>query len=230
MERENYLEIKNELQRLCKENRACEKGYAGLLKSENLTAICAVMFEYWADMLGAFYKPFVAFLTEFYPKYKDDFNRAGLFFNEAADRGKVVVTESIMDVAFNGDATVYAYGNAEIIAYGHTNVVAHDKSVIILGDQARCQAFDKSRVSANLFTTVSGYDFSRIEADGSVDVTAGGRCTVAALAYKRILACGNAQIYSRRKINIRILDQSNLIICNSDIEVRNAIEYESSGD
>lgn len=227
---DDFTKIKTKAQKLCREHGACKKGYGELLKSGDLNSICSVMYEYWADMLGSFYEPYIAFLAEFYQQYKDDFNAAGLYFNETADNGRVVVTESIINDTFNGNAIVFVYNSAKITALGHTTVVAHDKSEITLGDYAKCQAYEKAKVFVNDFSSVKGYDFSRIEANGSVDIIAGGRCTVAALCYKRILACGNAQIYSRRKLNIRLLDQADLMVYENDLDIRNSIEYESSGN
>ena len=176
-----------------------------MLKTENISQMMAVWREYWEDISGGKYADIINDrLPAAYPTLRKEMNAAGIYVNEcpkvAQEFVRVLVTDFDCIVDIHDYARCYVLGKANVRAWDHSQVYSdrRDESIIELYDHAyghvgkgRVQA----RNSSQLWTAADAVLY------GGVTCEAHGG-TVKALAYRKLEASGDTEVYAASERNI----------------------------
>ena len=176
-----------------------------MLKTENISQMMAVWREYWEDISGGKYADIINDrLPAAYPTLRKEMNAAGIYVNEcpkvAPEYVRVLVTDYDYIVEIHDYAKCYVLGEATVRAWDHSQVYSDrcDESIIELYDHAYGHV-SKGRVqarnSSQLWTSADAVLY------GSVMCAAYGG-TVKALAYRKLEAYGDTEVYSASERNI----------------------------
>ena len=210
MEEKIYALIKAKAQEAGRENGACKQGYHDLLKAENIGQLCRVLEKYWGDVLGMHRQSTFAIMDELYPANKDEFNQFGIFYNENAGFGKVIVNNAT--VAVNGDAKVWAFGGSVVNLSEKATCYAKDTASVHAKDYSHVHLLEESTCKATGRSMVNAAGNSTVKAHEACTVTAGDNAKVYAYGWNRILAVGNSEVYASHSYKIKTLGNAKVII------------------
>ena len=189
----------------CRQTPACAPSYRAMLKTENISQMMAVWREYWEDISGGKYADIINDrLPAAYPILRKEMNAAGIYVNEcprvAPEYVRVLVTDFDFTVDIYDYARCYVLGEASVRAWDHSQVYSArcDDAIIELYNHAYGHV-SKGRVqagnSSQLWTAADAV------LNGSVTCEAHGG-TVKALAYRKLEASGDTQVYAASERNI----------------------------
>ena len=191
----------------CRQTPACAPSYRAMLKTENISQMMAVWREYWEDISGGKYADIINDrLPAAYPTLRKEMNAAGIYVNEcpkvAPEYVRVLVTDYDYIVEIHDYAKCYVLGEATVRAWDHSQVYSDrcDESIIELYDHAYGhvgKGLVQARNTARLWTSASAV------LNGSVTCEAHGG-TVKALAYRKLEASGDTEVYAASERNIVI--------------------------
>lgn len=193
-------------------NGACKPGYKAVLSAGNIGLFSAVLKEYWPDVIGMHKNSTFRLFEEFYGANREGFNRHGIYYNEPADNGYVLVTDGTEEIVVRGTATAWAYGTSRVTGKDRARVRARDRSVIRLEDNASGIFFDDSEGYAHGRSRVSATGRSRIYASDLSVIDAGEESTVYGTGWGRINGFGNALIKAHTDRKIRLSGNARLEI------------------
>ena len=189
----------------CRQTPACAPSYRAMFKTENISQMMAVWREYWEDISGGKYADIINDrLPAAYPTLRKEMNAAGIYVNEcprhAPEFVRVLVTDFDFIVDIYDYAKCYVLGEATVRAWDHSQVYSDrcDKAIIELYDHAYGhvgKGWVQARNTARLWTTADAV------LNGSVICEAHGG-TVKALAYRKLEAYGDTEVYSASERNI----------------------------
>lgn len=199
-----YEELKKMVLAAIRRNGSCKPGYKAVLSAGNIGLFCAVLKEYWPDVIGMHKSSSFHLFEEFYEVNKDGFNRYGIHYNESADSGYVLVTGETEGVVVSGTAKAWVYGTGKVTGKDLSHIRARENSVVVLEDDASGLFFDSSEGHAYGRSRLSASDKSRLYAYDLSTVDAGGKSTVYGISWNRINGFGNALIkaHTDRKIKL----------------------------
>ena len=197
--------LKTTCTKACHDRHACAEGYRAMLATENISQLMAVWRANWEDIVESKYADIINDrLPSLYPTLRAEMNAAGIYVNEcprvAPEFVRVLVTDFDFTVDIYDYAKCYILGEATVRAWGHSQVYSDrcDESIIELYDHAyghvgkgRVQA----RNSSHLWTSADAVLY------GSVMCEAHGG-TVKALAYRKLEASGDTEVYANSERNI----------------------------
>ena len=176
-----------------------------MLKTENISQMMAVWREYWEDISGGKYADIINDrLPAAYPTLRKEMNAAGIYVNEcprhAPEFVRVLVTDFDFIVDIYDYAKCYILGNAAVRAWDHSQVYSDrcDESIIELYDHAYGhvgKGWVQARNFSQLWTAADAVLY------GSVMCEAHGG-TVKALAYRKLEASGDTEVYAASERNI----------------------------
>lgn len=204
-EKDPYLEMKEIVLKAIHRNGSCVPGYKAVLNAGNIGIFCAVLKEYWADVITMHKTDSFRLFEEFYQVNRDGFNKYGIYYNESADNGRVLVTGNTSGVTISGNAKGWTFGTSRVKAKDRASVRAREKSQIELSEDASCQSFDDSIICCTGFSSVNAGGNSRVFAMGNSSVYAGEHTTVYALGWRNITGTGDAVIKSHAMRNMELL-------------------------
>ena len=197
--------LKTACTQACHDRHACAVGYRAMLAAENISQMMAVWRANWDDIVESKYADIINdSLPAAYRTLRKEMNAAGIYVNEspkmAPEYVRVLVTDCDRIVDIYDYAKCYVLGEATVRAWGHSQVYSDrcDESIIELYDHAyghvgkgRVQA----RNSSQLWTSADAVLY------GSVMCEAHGG-TVKALAYRKLEASGDTEVYAASERNI----------------------------
>lgn len=191
----------------CHDRHACAEGYRAMLAAENISQMMAVWRANWEDIVESKYADIINDrLPAAYPTLRKEMNAAGIYVNEcpkmAPEYVRVLVTDYDCIVDIHDYAKCYVLGEATVRAWGHSQVYSDrcDKAVIELYDHAYGhvgKGLVQARNSSHLWTAADAV------LNGSVMCEAHGG-TVKALAYRKLEASGDTQVYAASERNITL--------------------------
>ena len=184
-----------------------------MLKTENISQMMAVWREYWEDISGGKYADIINDrLPAAYPTLRKEMNAAGIYVNEcpkmAPEFVRVLVTDYDYIVEIHDYARCYVLGEATVRAWDHSQVYSDrcDKTIIELYDHAYGhvgKGWVQARNSSQLWTSADAV------LNGSVMCEAHGG-TVKALAYRKLEASGDTQVYAESERNITLFGNATI--------------------
>ena len=184
-----------------------------MLKTENISQMMAVWREYWEDISGGKYADIINDrLPAAYPTLRKEMNAAGIYVNEcprvAPEFVRVLVTDCDYLVEIHDYAKCYILGNAVVRAWDHSQVYSDrcDQAIIELYDHAYGhvgKGWVQARNSSQLWTAAGAV------LNGSVMCEAHGG-TVKALAYRKLEASGDTQVYAASERNITLFGNATI--------------------
>ena len=176
-----------------------------MLATENISQLMAVWRANWEDIVESKYADIINDrLPSLYPTLKAEMNAAGIYVNEcpkmAPEFVRVLVTDCDRIVDIYDYAKCYVLGEATVRAWGHSQVYSDrcDESIIELYDHAYGHV-GKGRVQAGNFSQL--WTAADAVLHGSVTCEAHGG-TVKALAYRKLEASGDTEVYAASERNI----------------------------
>ena len=197
----------------CRQVPACAPSYRAMLKTENISQMMAVWREYWEDISGGKYADIINDrLPAAYPTLRKEMNAAGIYVNEcpkvAPEFVRVLVTDCDRIVDIYDYAKCYILGNAIVYAWDHSQVYSErsDKAIIALNDHAYGYVSKGWVIAVNaaqLWTAADAVLY------GSVMCEAHGG-TVKALAYRKLVASGDTQVYANSERNITLYENATI--------------------
>lgn len=154
----DYEQFMKECKAACHERHACADGYQMLLKSESVQDILMTVVRNWNDVWVSKYADIVAEnITRWFSGLEKEFHDSGIFVNEDACKGIVMVSNPGQTLRFAGKAKVYLFGPAHVIATDHSQVYCRDAGgEVELYDYAYGK-IDAGRVSAYNRATVESH-------------------------------------------------------------------------
>ena len=184
-----------------------------MLKTENISQMMAVWREYWEDISGGKYADIINDrLPAAYPTLRKEMNAAGIYVNEcpkmAPEYVRVLVTNYDYIVEIHDYARCYVLGEATVMAWDHSQVYSDrcDQAIIELYDHAYGhvgKGWVQARNSSQLWTAAGAV------LNGSVMCEAHGG-TVKALAYRKLEASGDTQVYAASERNITLFGNATI--------------------
>ena len=197
----------------CRQTPACAPSYRAMLKTENISQMMAVWREYWEDISGGKYADIINDrLPSLYPTLRAEMNAAGIYVNEcpkmAPEYVRVLVTDYDYIVDIYDYAKCYVLGGATVRAWDHSQVYSDrcDEATIELYDHAYGhvgKGWVKASNAAQLWTAADAV------LNGSVMCEAHGG-TVKALAYRKLEASGDTQVYAASERNITLFGNATI--------------------
>ena len=189
----------------CRQTPACAPSYRAMLKTENISQMMAVWREYWEDISGGKYADIInARMPAAYLTLRKEMNAAGIYVNEcprvAPEFVRVLVTDFDFIVDIYDYAKCYVLGEAKVRAWDHSQVYSDrcDQAIVELYDHVYGHV-SKGRVQAGNFSRL--WTAADAVLYGSVMCEAHGG-TVKALAYRKLEASGDTQVYAASERNI----------------------------
>lgn len=186
-----------------------------MLKTENISQMMAVWREYWEDIAGGKYADIINDrLPAAYPTLRKEMNAAGIYVNEcpkmAPEYVRVLVTDYDYLVDIYDYAKCYVLGEASVRAWDHSQVYSDrcDQAIIELYDHAYGhvgKGFVQARNAARLWTSADAV------LNGSVMCEAHGGM-VKALAYRKLEASGDTQVYANSERNITLYGNAKFVV------------------
>lgn len=199
-----YNELKKMVLDAIHKNGACKDGYRDVLSADNIGIFSQVLKDYWADVITMHKHSSFSLFEEFYRANREGFNRHGIYYNESANNGYVLVTDSTQKIMVSGEARAWVFGDSTVYGSGNASIRLRERSMAVLEDAASCFAFDESKVYANGRNRVNASGMVQVFANGLCIVDAGECSTVYGVMWDRINALGDAVVkaHSDRKINL----------------------------
>lgn len=165
MENKNQFEqLHAEILSEIRNNGACVGGYSEVIRSGSINEISKSIKKWWNEVLGMHLESSLHLFSDFFFKFKDEFNANGIYFNQDASEGYVIIYDA--KVCLSGSAQGRAFGHSEVdacgqsslIAFGDTKVNARDSAKVELKDQSSGVMYNQSEVKA--------YDKSSVLCEG----------------------------------------------------------------
>ena len=197
----------------CHDRHACAEGYRAMLAAENVSQMMAVWRSNWEDIVESKYADIINDrLPATYPTLRKEMNAAGIYVNEcpkmAPEYVRVLVTNYDYIVEIHDYARCYVLGEATVMAWDHSQVYSDlcDQAIIELYDHAYGhvgKGWVQARNSSQLWTAAGAV------LNGSVMCEAHGG-TVKALAYRKLEASGDTQVYAASERNITLFGNATI--------------------
>lgn len=207
----SYLEFKTACKLACHERSACKDGYAAMLKAQSYPELLRVWRDNWQDIVGSKFLDIIkSELQEYYIEDREEFHRAGFFFNESADRGICLITDvPDMTVTISGACECYVEGYAHIIAEGVSKVwnKSADADIIL-------QGYSTGYIYAGSLTIrerATAHTSVDCECYGSARVFVFGDAVLTTHGHRRIFAGGNSKVNSFTFNQIELSEKAQLI-------------------
>lgn len=210
--KEEYNEMKQMVLHAIRKNGACKPGYKAVLTAANIGIFCAVLKDYWADVINMHKDDSFSLFAEFYQANREGFNAHGIFFNESADKGYILVVGDSRGVVASGNARLWAFGTSRVTGKDKATVVGREKSDVTLYGDAYGQAFDESVFRLYGRSGVSAAGQSRVVSMGNSVVDAGEHSRVYGISWNWINGFGDAVITAHTDRKIRLRGNSTLVI------------------
>ena len=205
--------LKTACTQACHDRHACAYGYRAMLAAENISQMMAVWRANWDDIVESKYADIINdSLPAAYPTMRKEMNAAGIYVNEcpkvAPEFVRVLVTDYDYIVEIHDYARCYVLGEATVRAWNHSQVYSDrcDQSIIELYDHAYGhvgKGWVQARNSSQLWTAADAV------LNGSVICEAHGG-TVTALAYRKLEASGDTQVYTNSERNITLYENATI--------------------
>ena len=196
-----YQELKDVCVAACHDQHACTVGYKEILAANNAGMLAMAMRHHWNDCYnGAFYNALKDNINNF-GELIPDFANAEIFFNKSSTHGIVVINDYSQKYAIHGNAECYAYDRCNIDIYengqayckipesnifmaGKSYAIIENQKNVVIKDNSSAEfkncdviCFDQPRIKAT-DCNVDAYEYSRIEAFGTTNVTLHGETII----------------------------------------------------
>ena len=191
----------------CHDRHACAEGYRAMLAAENISQMMAVWRANWEDIVESKYADIINDrLPAAYPTLRKEMNAAGIYVNEcpkmAPEFVRVLVTDFDYIVEIHDYARCYVLGEATVRAWDHSQVYSDrcDQAIVELYDHAYGhvgKGWVQARNFSQLWTAADAVLY------GGVTCEAHGG-TVKALAYRKLEASGDTEVYAASERNITL--------------------------
>lgn len=201
----DFDELKYRLLQLAREKSWCMASRRDVFSIENFAQLAAFVKTYWPDVVKSEdLDKRIEFIDKVYPLFKEEFNKYGLYYNEVAEKG-LVLLHNCMDLHVKGKVSVYATGTTTVYAEEESRVQASQEAVVycmgknlITGkDDATVVVLPTSRA------LIKVADRCRVYSNGPAEIFASNQSIVYARNWMKISAFGDASIQaaSSRKIH-----------------------------
>lgn len=208
-----FHQLKDICTTACHDRHACVEGYRAMLATENISQLMAVWRANWEDIVESKYADIINDrLPSLYSTLRAEMNAAGIYVNEcpkiAPEYVRVLVTDYDYIVEIHDYARCYVLGEATVRAWDHSQVYSDrcDDAIIELYDHAYGhvgKGWVQARNSSQLWTAADAV------LNGGVLCEAHGG-TVKALAYRKLEASGDTQVYAASERNITLFGNATI--------------------
>ncbi len=208
----------NSFQSLClnilAQSDNCIESQEAFRAASNITEMTFAWKRFWAGIVREVPTQVLQAFEEFYPEYKEELNRAGIYYNNH------VAMLSRNDVMLVGDEThsIDVFGHGKVYVLGKATVTAHDDVTVYCNNTAAkisiygnvhalmtggtCEAHDSSSVTGKGTFVTHGNSTVFITAGNVIDhghamIDAYGDSTVETFTHKDIKLSGKAKILFR---------------------------------
>ncbi len=173
--------------------------------------------RFWAGVMHEVPEQVIAAFADLYPVYRDDINRAGVFYNEAPpaefNHGMVLVGDApaadAAAITISGRHRVYVLGDAPITVGGSSSVhVNAARANVTLSDCARANIEQGTLVARGRSIVNGRGDMTCFDA-ATIYISGG---TLTDHGHLNIVAFNDAVVRSFTNRRIQLNDQSKLII------------------
>lgn len=201
----------------CKERQACEAGYRQVLKAETVPQLLMAWRDNWHDLVESKYADIlVEKMGKYYPKFREDFHAAHVYFNEcpadAPSTARVLIASGLDEtIVCSGKASVYIVGGGWVRAYDKVQVYSTRCAETIVELHDRSYA----KIDAG---SVSLYDWSTATTScdafvhDAATLYARGQCVVTDHGHREIAASGEVTVLTDAPESITIHPMSNVTI------------------
>lgn len=215
MEKEQYFK---EFQNLCvnilAQSENCQDSQKAFKEADTIPQLVSAWKRFWNGVLTEVSVQVVTAFANLYSVYRDDINKAGVYYNEEPQDvptpAMVLVGDGEQEVEIHGNHHVYVLGNAPVSVYGNCSVyVGSTEANVSLYDYVRANvkagtvaAHDRSYINGS--GSLSCYDASVVNITGGTlddyghgKITAYNNAVVSSFTSKRIQLYGYATLNRR---------------------------------
>lgn len=141
----------------------CAESQAEFKAATSVPQLVAAWHHFWAGILHEVPEQIVTVFTEFYPKFRDDINRGGLYYNEAPPIG---TPASVVLIGDDESKVISVYGRHRVYVIGNARVICRENcSVFVNAERARVTVMDNARANCDA-GHVEGYGHAFINGKG----------------------------------------------------------------
>lgn len=207
----NYDEFHRLICRRIRANNACVPGYKELLLANSIGKLCVVIRNRWSDVTNMYRKEAAYLFSKYYDKYKEEFQKQGIFYNCDTDCGLVLIYYA-KGITIYGNANASIYGDSEVIGRGNASLYATDESNLILEESASATMDGKATCISKGRNYVNARGNNTLIVAGPATIDAGGNSLVDAYQWVRIRAFGDAEVTASTSRGIQMLGNNKLTI------------------
>lgn len=192
----NFDELKCSLLQLAREKSWCTSSRRDALSIGNFAQLASFIKTYWPDVVKSEdLNKRIEFIEKAYPVFKDEFNKFGLYYNEVAEEG-IVLLHNCVDLHVAGKTEVYATGTTTVYAEGSCSIQVSQKSLVYCMSNNRIIGKDNATVVVLPFSRalVKVSDRCQVYSDGPANIFASNQTIVYARNWMKIAAFGDAVI------------------------------------
>lgn len=196
----------------------CQESQDRFRAATSVPELVSAWQHYWGDMIKEVPEQTIAALAEYYPTYRQDINRAGLYFNEAppfdafpsivliGDKGSVC-GDTIATLEITGRHRVFVLGDLPVEVREECSVyVGAERASVNIYNTVRCTmsagtvtAHDRSTVTGS--GNITSHDATtilitggKLEDNGHYSITAYNDAVVNSFTDRKISICDNAKL------------------------------------
>ncbi len=197
----------------------CQESQDLFRAANTVPELVAAWRKFWAGLLHEVPEQVIAAFNNFYPTYRSDLHRAGIFYNEdpssvlgvfpAEGSSVVLVGDFTVPLSLSGRFRVYVLGSTPLTCHGHSNVhVNSPRANVTLHDHCRANV-EAGTVIAHDRSIINGRG-DIICHDSTTVILMGG--TLHDHGHLAITAYNDAVIHSFTSKKITLHDHAQLII------------------
>lgn len=116
----------------------CEASQHDFNATDSIQSMCAVWRKYWQGLMNEVPDQVIAAFREFYPDFKTEINDAGIYYNEDARLGIVLIGDSDTPITLNFAKDAYILRKATVILRNNASAICrHPEATVELYNSSR---------------------------------------------------------------------------------------------
>lgn len=148
MSKDNYF---NDFRDICfgvlSQSGNCQESQDAFAATHSVPELVTAWKKYWKGIVTEVPRQTADAFAKFYATYRNDINRAGVYYNEAPpqteQRATIIVgyaDEKKKELSLSGRHRIYVLGDMRVMAYGHCSVYVCDlaEANVVVNDHCRC--------------------------------------------------------------------------------------------
>lgn len=190
--RNSFEQLHAEILYEIRKNGACVGGYSDVTRSSSIREISNNIKKWWNEVLGMHLDSSLHLFSDFFFKFKGEFNANGIYFNQDASEGYVIICDA--KVCLSGSAQGRAFGQSEVDACGQSSLISFGKTKVNARDSAKIELKERSIGVMYDQSEMKAYDRSSVICEGGKVLYMANQSTA------EVHRCGSIHAYGEASI------------------------------